>query len=405
MDPNLTPPVVVCSLYYKPFVGGVESSLYYISQALKSMDEKVVIWTSDRTPSGKRAKSGFEDGVQIKRFYHPPIWFSIFTPICLILSLLRALYKDHFDRNQEVICRNHIMAVGFLLYGVRKVVYVVPSLASQIDTEVSSVASLKERFRAYIVRFGMISQHIIIQNIAIKKVPQLVVFSDTMFRQVIKVASNHKVSMLLPGVDHARYHRSLNIRKSLRSSLFLDPNFVFLCMGRMVPQKQYHDVVEAVSLLPELIKHKIKILIVGSGPEKAALIRLIQDKEVNNCFEICEATDKPEMFYAASDCFLMTSRFEPFGQTVTESLASSLPVIAYKSEMSASSEIVEDGLTGLLCPMNPSDLAACMTRIVMMKESDYNTMQKRCVVATNRYSWHEFSKSVLALLRKDSIQV
>lgn len=54
--------------------------------------------------------------------------------------------------------------------------------------------------------------------------------------------------------------------------------------------------------------------------------------------------------YASSDALLLPSRLEGFGQVATEAMASGLPVVA--TDGSALPEVVEHGVTGLLCPQD-----------------------------------------------------
>lgn len=54
--------------------------------------------------------------------------------------------------------------------------------------------------------------------------------------------------------------------------------------------------------------------------------------------------------YASSDALLLPSRLEGFGQVAMEAMASGLPVVA--TDGSALPEVVEHGVTGLLCPQD-----------------------------------------------------
>ena len=63
------------------------------------------------------------------------------------------------------------------------------------------------------------------------------------------------------------------------------------------------------------------------------------------------------------DIFVFPSAFEGWGMTATEAMSMGLPVIAYKSCL-AMSELIEDGVTGLLCADGISPLAEKISLLI-----------------------------------------
>jgi glycosyltransferase involved in cell wall biosynthesis/predicted metal-dependent phosphoesterase TrpH len=66
--------------------------------------------------------------------------------------------------------------------------------------------------------------------------------------------------------------------------------------------------------------------------------------------------------YASADVFLFASRTDTFGQVLLEAQASGLPVVAVAEGGPRS--IVEDGVTGVLCPADPVALAEAVVALV-----------------------------------------
>lgn len=63
--------------------------------------------------------------------------------------------------------------------------------------------------------------------------------------------------------------------------------------------------------------------------------------------------------YAAADCFILPSRYDPFPNTVLEALAMGLPAIV--SSRSGAAEVIESGVNGWVCePDDPPGLARLM---------------------------------------------
>jgi glycosyltransferase involved in cell wall biosynthesis len=89
--------------------------------------------------------------------------------------------------------------------------------------------------------------------------------------------------------------------------------------------------------------------------------------------------DETELIRAYQDCdaLLFPSRFEGFGYAVLEAMACGKPVIASRS--SALPEVVEDGITGVLCPMD--DVSAFVTACQMLSS---NADQRRAMGIAGR---------------------
>ena len=65
----------------------------------------------------------------------------------------------------------------------------------------------------------------------------------------------------------------------------------------------------------------------GSGSLDAFIKNYISKHNISN-ISVYSSTTEIEKFYQISDAFLMSSEYEPFGQTIIEAAASNLPVIS-----------------------------------------------------------------------------
>lgn len=122
-----------------------------------------------------------------------------------------------------------------------------------------------------------------------------------------------------------------------------------LFMGRVEALKGVFDF---VPILCELKKRGVPVTLNLVGGENGALRRELQRKGIGNmvtwsgrlpherCYDIA----------AESDIFMMTSRREPFGMVTIEAMCMGCVPIAYDFP-SGSTEIIEDGKSGLLVPL------------------------------------------------------
>jgi glycosyltransferase involved in cell wall biosynthesis len=113
------------------------------------------------------------------------------------------------------------------------------------------------------------------------------------------------------------------------------------------------------------LANRLRLKIVGDGPERAALERLATELGVTSATTFVPAVPHcqvPEMLHQL-DVYVAVSRSESFGVAVLEASAAGLPVIV--SHVGGLPEVVQDRQTGMIVPPNnPGALALELTRLV-----------------------------------------
>ena len=143
----------------------------------------------------------------------------------------------------------------------------------------------------------------------------------------------------------------------------------FISSGRLDNgHKAYDLAVEAFALVkarnPSLRFHYV---IAGDGPDRAALERLIDARNLETDVELKGWLEPQELpaFYRSGDVFLHPSHFDPFPNAVLEAMASGLPIVGSEAAGSVKDRVV-DGVNGYLhAPANVEEL---YEKIVLMIE-------------------------------------
>ncbi|MDQ1294964.1 MAG: phosphatidylinositol alpha 1,6-mannosyltransferase [Actinomycetota bacterium] len=137
------------------------------------------------------------------------------------------------------------------------------------------------------------------------------------------------------GVDLDRFH-PLRRDPLLRSQLRRTDELLVGYVGRLAAEKQI-ELLATVADLP-----KVRLVVVGDGPQKGALERLLP-----RALFLGQITGaRLASVYASLDVFVHTGPHETFCQTVQEALASGLPVVAPAA--GGIPDLVRDGRNGLL---------------------------------------------------------
>lgn len=138
-------------------------------------------------------------------------------------------------------------------------------------------------------------------------------------------------------------------------------SFVVLFVGRLRLQKSVDTLIRAAALARMDIP-KIKVLVVGEGPEKSSLEKLSAGFGLSDCVEFRGTTANPEAYMAAADVFVLPSIFEGFGIVLIESFRAGLCVVA--SAVEGPKELIENDRNGLLFPPRDAErLAQCLVRL------------------------------------------
>ncbi len=106
-------------------------------------------------------------------------------------------------------------------------------------------------------------------------------------------------------------------------------NKIIITMGRLTKQKGHEYLIRAFKKVKDYLKKcNIKLLILGEGPLKNMLFRLICELDLENDVKILGFQDNPYSFLARADVFIFPSLWEGWGNAIIEAMICKLPVIA-----------------------------------------------------------------------------
>jgi glycosyltransferase involved in cell wall biosynthesis len=181
-----------------------------------------------------------------------------------------------------------------------------------------------------------------------------------------------KVTIIRNGVDIKELAVSGETRqqtlRQLRSEWNLAPDAVLIAtIARLHPQKGHVYLIEAARNVVQSYPESV-FLIVGEGPERGRIERLIGDYGLADHFRILGQRPDVPALLAAADLFVLPSLTEGLSMSLLEAMAAHVPVIA--SAVGGSPELIQEGETGLLVP--PEDSAELARAILtLLDDRDY----------------------------------
>jgi glycosyltransferase involved in cell wall biosynthesis len=149
-------------------------------------------------------------------------------------------------------------------------------------------------------------------------------------------------------------------RRRIRAELGLGNAIVVASIGRLHWIKNLPMLIAAFDEARQSLSDA-KLLLVGSGPEEAALRAIVADRGLERDVVFTGYRDDVSDVFAAADIVVNCSLTEAFNQSLMEALAAGAFVVA--TEVGAAPELLEDEQCGLLVPAEDAGaLAAALVR-------------------------------------------
>jgi glycosyltransferase involved in cell wall biosynthesis len=132
---------------------------------------------------------------------------------------------------------------------------------------------------------------------------------------------------------------------------------VVIALGRLHENKAFDVLIKAMAEVPNAV-----LWLAGDGPREGALKGLAREIGVADRVKFLGWREDTADLIAAADILACPSRHEPLGNVVIEGWAKTKPVVAAASD--GPRYLIDDGVTGLLCPIDaPGPLAEALRRV------------------------------------------
>jgi glycosyltransferase involved in cell wall biosynthesis len=192
-----------------------------------------------------------------------------------------------------------------------------------------------------------------------------------------------------PGVDMSIFHPN-HRTDDIRSRHRVENAPFLLSATRLWKAKNLSTALTAFKLVLKQIPDA-RYVIIGNGPERAALINLARGLNLFPNVEFLEDPPPSEVprYYCAADLFFLPAIKEPFGLSVLEAMASGTPVVA--STEGGFPEYVKHNVTGMLVnPRSPIEQAEAIVEL-LLNPARLKDMGKEASMSAGTYTWRRMA--------------
>lgn len=261
---------------------------------------------------------------------------------------------------RPVVVHSHMIHAN-LMARVLRLVAPVPALVSTIH---NTYEGGPLRMAAYRLTNGLADAMTIVSEAAFDRF----VTEGIVPRELLRVIPN--------GVDTERFVGvAPGERATLRESLGLGAEFVWLAVGRFEAAKDYPNLLRAFAGVRRQQPQAV-LLLVGRGSLQAETQALAEELGLGDGVRFLGVrNDVPEVMSAA-DGYVMSSAWEGMPMVLLEAAAAGLPIVA--TRVGGNHEVVRDESTGFLVPPGDAQaLGLAMLRLSRLPEPERRAMGER----------------------------
>nr|WP_319540486.1 glycosyltransferase family 4 protein [uncultured Methanospirillum sp.] len=250
----------------------------------------------------------------------------------------------------------------------------------------------------------------LIERLAAETADLMVTVSYAMKDELVRNGyDQEKIEVIYNGVDPVKYNPerfSQQMIQEFRRETGIWENNLILFIGRLTQVKGPDELIRA---MPAVLRNvpDAQLIILGVGEMEGELHDLIRSLGVDRhvLMHTRLVTEEERLlFYAACDCAVFPSKYEPFGIVCTEAMAMARPVIVGATGTSGLCEqVVSDGPDQCgyhINPWDPDDIATYLVRLL----SDQDMMARFGRAGRSRvirqFTWDTAAARTSAAYRK-----
>lgn len=194
--------------------------------------------------------------------------------------------------------------------------------------------------------------------------PRVIAVANHIKAELVRTGSRpDRVTVINNGIDPQVFHRDPARQSTARQDLGYQPDDVVIgAVGRLESEKRFDLLLEVFADLHREHPHT-RLAIVGEGSLRGDLESAILRLGLGNAVRLLGHRTDIVALHHTFDIFVQSSEREGTPNAVLEAMAMETPLVA--TDVGGTSELVNDGVHGLLVPRNvPAQLRTALERVL-----------------------------------------
>lgn len=171
--------------------------------------------------------------------------------------------------------------------------------------------------------------------------------------------------------------------------------FTIISVGRLDDQKGYDKLIKTHAKLVNKYKHRL--LIIGEGPKRLELEKLIYKLGVSSTVELKGFVTNPYKYVNAADLFVSSSITEGHPLAVLEAIVLGKAIVGTK--ITGTNEILDNGKYGIICESSQRGLDEAI-EYIFKNNSIIKKLEEKSCERARQFNYKDNIKSIESLLLK-----
>ncbi|MCD4721464.1 MAG: glycosyltransferase family 4 protein [Desulfobacula sp.] len=198
------------------------------------------------------------------------------------------------------------------------------------------------------------------------------------------------------GVDDQKYIYNPKDRRIIRQQLGVSDHDIIGILTRRLVKK--NGVIHLAEAAPYIKNSRLKLLIIGDGPERTSIENLLNRNFKNRFFMLgSKSHDQIIPYYSCADFSILPSLMEATSISGLEAMSVGLPLVG--TRVGGIPELIKDGKNGYLCrPADSKDLAEKIDQLTASDLQPFGEISRHRV--KTQFAWSQIASQTVTLYNK-----
>ena len=371
---------------YKPLINGVVTCITSLKEAYEEKGHKTYIFAP-------QVEDYIDKEQNIFRYKSVNLTKKVKYPLAIPLSFSAKKVITEF--NPDIIHIHHpfLLSSIAMMYGKKLGIPRILTIHTQYEQYAYYIAPIPSKLTQEAIK-------IVVSNFA-SKTDCITTPSESMRVLLREYGIKNRIEVVPNAIKIDSFKEKDEKKcREIRKKYHLNKNEkIILFVGRIASEKSIDKIIEAVAIIKRKGIKKIKLLIVGDGPNMDELKHLVRNLGIEDDVIFTGEINYNEIrhYYKLAYLFAIASTTETFGIVNIEALASGLPVLAVKAPGAV--DILTDGKDGRLVSNDVGEFAQTLAELISNPDLR-NKLSKGAIKTSNGYSMDAISERMLNLYQE-----